>query len=107
MHFALSMLLVALSASALPVAAQVIEPQACADSKDMRKYLIENPTIQDAGIKEGVDLIKQYDTLISLTCGEAPPTPEPSVDVPAPPTPPPAAPPTPPAAAPATPGGDS
>src|SRR4030081_2537023 len=46
-----------LAAGVHPVAAQEVSPEACADMKEQIRYLVnEGAFIQEAGLKEGVDL---------------------------------------------------
>jgi hypothetical protein len=76
-----------LAASVHPVAAQEVSPQACADVKEQIRYLVnEGAFIQDAGVKEGVDLLTNAIMLRNAACGTpgdesspaaTPPTPEP------------------------------
>jgi hypothetical protein len=47
-----------LAAGVHPVAAQEVSPEACSDIKEQIRYLVnEGAFIQDAGLKEGVDLL--------------------------------------------------
>jgi hypothetical protein len=47
-----------LMAGVQPAAAQEASPQACADVKEQIHYLVnEGAVVQEAGIKEGVDLL--------------------------------------------------
>jgi hypothetical protein len=84
---ALALLLVA---GVHPVAAQVIDPEGCATMKEQIRYLTnEGAFIQEAGLKNGVDLLAEAIQVRNATCGtpgddsipppsEPPPTPEPA-----------------------------
>jgi hypothetical protein len=84
-----------LAAGVHPVAAQEVSPQACADSKELIRYLVnEGAMIQDAGLKEGVDSLGNAIKLRNAACGTPgddsfpPPTAsEPQPPTPVPPTP--------------------
>ena len=78
-----------LVAGVQPVAAQVVDPRGCADSKELVRYLVnEGAFIQEAGLKNGVDSLANANMVRNATCGtpgddsiprpsEPPPTPEP------------------------------
>jgi hypothetical protein len=84
---ALALLLVA---GAHPVAAQDIDPEGCATMKEQIRYLTnEGAFIQEAGLKNGVDLLAEAIQVRNVTCGtpgddstppssEPPPTPVPA-----------------------------
>jgi hypothetical protein len=91
-----------LAAGVHPVAAQVVDPEGCATMKDQVRYLTnEGAFIQDAGLKNGVDLLANAIMVRNATCGtlgdesypppvasEPPPTPVPApTPVPVAPTP--------------------
>ncbi len=75
-----------------PVAAQEVSPEGCADAKELIRYLLnEGAFVQDAGLKEGVDLLANDKLLRNAVCGtpgddslpapaapEPPPTPVPA-----------------------------
>jgi hypothetical protein len=81
-----------LAAGVRPVAAQEVSPQACAGSKEQIRYLVnEGAFIQEASLKNGVDLLANAILLRNAACGtagddssptpvpgEAPPTPMPA-----------------------------
>jgi hypothetical protein len=80
-----------LAAGARPVAAQEVAPQACADIKEQIRYLTNEGTfIQDAGVKNGVDLLSNAILVRNAACGtpgdQSVPPAAPPVDAP-PPTP--------------------
>src|SRR5438128_1877216 len=89
-----------LAAGVHPVAAHVIDPEGCATMKEQIRYLTnEGAFIQDAGVKNGVDLLAEAIQVRNATCGtpgdESIPPPNPAVIDPPPdatpvPTPPPA-----------------
>jgi hypothetical protein len=59
-----------LAAGVQPVAAQVIDPEGCATMKDQVRYLTnEGAFIQDAGLKNGVDLLANAIMVRNATCG--------------------------------------
>lgn len=59
-----------LVAGAHPVAAQVIDPEGCATMKEQIRYLTnEGAFIQDAGLKNGVDLLAEAIEVRNATCG--------------------------------------
>ena len=83
-----------LAAAVHPAAAQEVSPEACADIKENIRYLTNEGTfIQDAGLKNGVDLLADSILVRNAACGtpgddsvppaappvaEAPPTPVPA-----------------------------
>ena len=79
-----------LAAGAHPAAAQVIDPEGCADSKELVRYLVnEGAFVQEASLKNGVDLLANSIMVRNATCGtpgddtmpsssEPPPTPVPA-----------------------------
>jgi len=80
-----------LVAGAQPVAAQVVDPDGCAAMKEQIRYLTnEGTVIQEAGLKNGVDLLTNAIMVRNATCGtpgdeSIPPSSEPpSKPVPAP-----------------------
>ena len=80
-----------LAAGVHPVAAQVIDPEGCATMKEQVRYLVnEGAIIQDAGLKNGVDLLANAILVRNATCGtpgdDSSPTPTSPVPEP-PPTP--------------------
>jgi hypothetical protein len=77
-----------LAAGVHPVAAQEVSPQACADIKEQIRYLVsEGAFVQDAGLKNGLDLLANAILVRNAACG----TPgDDSVPAPTPPTPEPA-----------------
>jgi hypothetical protein len=97
---AAAVLALILAAGVHPVGAQEVSPQACADIKEQIRYLgNEGAFIQDASLKNGVDLLANAIMLRNATCGtpgdesiprssETPPTPVPApTPLPAVPTP--------------------
>jgi hypothetical protein len=65
-----AMLALLLAAGAHPVAAQVVAPEACADAKDLIRYLTnEGAFIQDAGLKEGIDSLANGIRVRNAACG--------------------------------------
>jgi hypothetical protein len=53
-----------------PVAAQVVDPQGGDDAKDMVASLVgAGGFVQDAGLKEGVDLLANSEKLRNAVCG--------------------------------------
>jgi hypothetical protein len=93
-----------LAAGVHPIAAQEVSPQACADVKENIRYLVnEGAFIQEASVKNGVDLLAGSILLRNAACGtpgdDSLPTPGPSEPLPTPvPAPTPVAAPTPPIA---------
>jgi len=85
-------LVLVLMAGAPPVAAQEVAPQACADIKEQIRYLVnEGAFVQEAGLKEGVDLLANAIEVRNAACStpgdDSVPTPVPA-DLPTPgPTP--------------------
>jgi hypothetical protein len=78
-----------LAAGVHPAAAQEVSPQACADAKELIRYLVnEGAFIQDAGLKEGVDSLGNAIMLRNAACGtpgdDSSPTPVPSEPLPTP-----------------------
>jgi hypothetical protein len=84
-----------LAASVHPVAAQDVAPQSCADAKELIRYLTnEGAFIQDAGLKNGLDLLAEGIEVRNAACGtpgdpsvppsELPPAEPPATPVPAP-----------------------
>jgi hypothetical protein len=74
-----------------PVAAQAIDPEGCATMKEQIRYLTnEGAFIQDAGLKNGVDLLAESIEVRNATCGTPgddsipPPSDPPPTAVPAP-----------------------
>lgn len=85
---ALALMLVA---GVQPVAAQVIDPDGCATMKEQIRYLTnEGAIIQDAGLKNGVDLLAEAIEVRNATCGTPgddsipPPSDPPPTQVPVP-----------------------
>jgi hypothetical protein len=77
-----------LAAAVHPVAAQEVSPQSCADAKELIRYLVnEGAFIQDASVKNGIDLLANSILERNAACGtpgdDSSPTP---VPVEAPPT---------------------
>jgi hypothetical protein len=69
-----------------PVAAQVVDPQGCADSKDLVAYLEGPGAVEaDEGRKDGVDVLANARTLRDTLCGTVgdDPTPLAAPDAPA------------------------
>jgi hypothetical protein len=99
-----------LVAAVHPVAAQEVAPQACADIKEQIRYLVdEGAFVQEAGLKEGLDLLANSIMVRNAACGTPGDDSLPAAAPPAPPAP--EAPPTPApvptaVAAPATPAAD-
>src|SRR4051794_31951478 len=80
---------VVLAAGVHPVAAQEVSPQACADIKDQIRYLVnEGAFVQEAGLKNGVDLLANAIKLRNAACStpgdESVPTPTTSEPAPTP-----------------------
>jgi hypothetical protein len=78
-----------LAAGVRPVAAQEVSPQACAGSKEQIRYLVnEGAFIQEASLKNGVDLLANAILLRNAACGtpgdDSSPTPVPSEPPPTP-----------------------
>jgi len=78
-----------LATAVQPVAAQVIDPQGCIDAKEQIRYLVnEGAIIQEAGLKNGVDLLGNAKLLRNAVCGtpgdDSSPTPTPSEPPPSP-----------------------
>ena len=75
-----------------PVAAQEVSPTACADIKEQIRYLTNEGTfIQDAGVKNGVDLLANAIMVRNAACGtvgdDSYPPPTPPTPAESPPTP--------------------
>jgi hypothetical protein len=67
---AAAVLALMLAAGVHPVAAQEVSPQACADIKEQIRYLVnEGAFIQDAGLKNGVDLLANAIMVRNAACG--------------------------------------
>jgi len=78
-----------LATGAHSVAAQEVAPQACTDIKEQIRYLVnEGAFIQDAGVKEGVDLLANAIMVRNAACGtpgdDSVPPPAPLAPEPAP-----------------------
>jgi hypothetical protein len=59
-----------LAAGVHPVAAQEVAPQACADMKEQIRYLVnEGAFVQEAGLKEGQDLLANSILVRNAACG--------------------------------------
>ena len=87
-----------LAAGVHPVAAQVVSEEACSDMKEQIRYLVnEGAFIQDASVKEGVDLLANSILVRNAACGTPgdDSTPPPTALAPEPPPPTPAPVPTP------------
>jgi hypothetical protein len=72
-----------------PVAAQAIDPDGCATMKEQTRYLTNEGTfIQEAGLKNGVDLLAEAIEVRNVTCGtpgdQSVPTPDPVAPTPVP-----------------------
>ncbi|MGI9146296.1 MAG: hypothetical protein ACR2IK_07105 [Chloroflexota bacterium] len=86
---AVAALTLLLAAGVQPVGAQEVAPQACADIKEQIRYLTNEGTfIQDAGQKNGVDLLANAIMVHNAACGtggdESIPPPEPADSPPTP-----------------------
>src|SRR4029077_2250011 len=59
-----------LAAGVRPVAAQEVSPEACADMEEQIRYLVnEGAFVQNAGLKEGVDLLANSILVRNAACG--------------------------------------
>jgi hypothetical protein len=96
-----------LAAGVHPVAAQEVSPEACSDIKEQIRYLVnEGAFVQEAGLKEGLDLLANSILVRNAACGtpgddSLPPIAPPAPEAPLTPAPVPT-----PVAAPATPAAD-